>query len=120
MCILSLVGCSEEKDKYLKAFYVDEGLQNIEVVVIVDGSTGFSKKIKDKKMINDFLSKINDVVYTPLDNQEDRDGWSYGITLIDGKKQFQFTLYHIKGTYYQTTPDILPIVDQFYKNLDIE
>ncbi|GLC89095.1 hypothetical protein [Lysinibacillus piscis] len=47
-------------------------------VVIVDGSTGFSKTIQGEKMINDFLSTINNIVYISLDNQE----WRYGSCII--------------------------------------
>lgn len=57
---------------------------------------------------------------TPQENQEKRDGWRYGITLMDGEKEFKFTLSQIENTYYDSKPDIHPIVDNYYKQLVIE
>lgn len=44
--------------------------------------------------------------------------WLYAITLVDNEIEFKFTLSKIGDTYYKSNPDIYPIVDAYYKQLD--
>ena len=118
-----LPGCTEGskngKTKTLETFYQDQKIDNIDQIIIQDGSTGASKMITKQPEIEEFLSLIRDVKFTPQDNQEERVGWRYGITLIDGDCEFTFSLHHIDNTYYDSNPDIFPIVDNYYKQLDL-
>ena len=67
------------------------------------------------------MSKIKDVQFIPEENQEDRTGFLYFITLYqDEEMTFIFTLNEVNDYYYYTEPDIYPIVDSFYKNLKVE
>ena len=72
------------------------------------------------KQINEFLALIKDIEFSPQDNQEKRDGFLYSIKLYDGEAQFNFSLSQIDDVYYDTEPDIYPIVDGYYKRLEID
>jgi len=79
-----LTACSA-KTQSLEAFYTEEGIENVDKIVIVDGSTGYIKTLTDVEQINEFLALIKDVEFSSQDNQEKRDGFLYSITLYDGK-----------------------------------
>ncbi|MEH7392861.1 hypothetical protein [Bacillus sp. JJ1474] len=111
--------CTNEKTQSLEEFYKDAKIENVDKVIIQDGSTGASKTITVQEQIDEFLSLIKDIEFTPQKNQEKRDGWRYGIALFDGKKDFKFTLNEIGNTYYDSNPDIHPIVENYYKKLEI-
>ncbi|MFC4411589.1 hypothetical protein ACFOZY_14270 [Chungangia koreensis] len=115
MSLLLLSACNEGKSQSLEEFYKDASIENVDKVIIQDGSTGESIEITEEVQITEFLLLINEIYFTPQENQEGRVGWRYGITLFDGPKKFQFTLSQIEDTYYDSTPDIYPIVDAYYK-----
>jgi hypothetical protein len=112
--------CTNGKTQLLEEFYRDEKIENVDKVIIQDGSTGALKTITKQEQIDEFLSLIKDIEFTPQDNQEKREGWRYGVALFDGEGEFKFTLSEIGNTYYDSSPDIHPIVDDFYKNLDVQ
>ena len=112
--------CTEATTQSLEEFYKDAKIGDIDKVIIQDGSTGASKSITEQEQIDEFLSLTKDIEFTPQDNQEKREGWRYGITLFDNEREFKFTLSKIGNTYYDTNPDIHPVVDNYYKQLEIE
>lgn len=119
-CICLISACSNGKTQSLKEFYRDAKIENIDKIIIQDGSTGASKTLTDQQQIEEFIALIKDIEFSPQDNQDKRVRWRYGITLFDGERTFEFTLNKIGDTYYDSAPDILPIVDEFYKGLDIK
>lgn len=106
------------KTQSLEQFYKDEKIEKVNKIFIRDGSTGASKTVTNQEQINEFLSLINEIEYTPQENQEKRKGWTYEITLYDDDNQFLFYLNNIQGVFYDSNPNIYPIVDAFYKQLD--
>ncbi|MGE7997475.1 hypothetical protein ACQKOF_02095 [Lysinibacillus sp. NPDC093190] len=62
--------CTNGKTQSLEAFYKDAKIESISKVIIQDGSTGASKTITKQKQINEFVSLIKDIKFTPQDNQE--------------------------------------------------
>lgn len=106
-----------EKTQSLEQFYKDSKIKNIDKLLIRDGSTGASKTVTEEKQIDEFITLTKGIIFTPLKNQERREGWSYEITLYDGENQFLFYLHYFDGVYYDSNPDILPIVDNYYKEL---
>ncbi len=114
-----LSACTNGKTQSLESFYKDAKIENVDKVIIQDGSTGASKTITNQEQIGEFLTLIKEIEFTPQENQEKRKGWRYGITLFDGEKEFKFTLNQIDNTYYDSNPDIHPIVDNYYKQLEI-
>lgn len=119
--LLLLSACTKEstngKTQLLEAFYKNAKIEHVDKVIIQDGSTGASKTITKQEDISEFLSLIKEIRFTPQENQEERVGWLYAIALFDGEKEFKFTLNHIDNTYYDSTPDIYPIVENYYKQL---
>ena len=124
LALVLIVGCllaaCSAKTQSLEAFYTEDGIENVDKVVILDGSTGYTKTLTDVAQINEFLVLIKDIEFSPQDNQEKRDGFLYGITLYDGEAQFNFSLSQIDDVYYDTEPDIYPIVDGYYKAMEID
>lgn len=116
-----LVGChSSLETKTFYEFY-ERDLENVTKIAIVDGSTGYKKKIEDQIAINNFLTDIKDVNFIPEENQDDRVRWLYSISLFENEeKTFQFGLGEVNGHYYYTEPNIFPIVDRFYKTVDVQ
>ena len=117
ICLLLLSACSNGKTQSLEEFYNDAKIENVDKVIIQDGSTGYSKTITNQEQIGEFLSLINEIEFTPQENQGNREGWRYGITLFD--KEFKFNLNEIDISYYDSNPDIHTIVDSYYKQLEI-
>ncbi|MEG0448760.1 MAG: hypothetical protein RR595_02760 [Lysinibacillus sp.] len=126
LCITLIAGlfiisaCTDVKTQSLEEFYKDAKIENVDKVIIQNGTTGASKVIIEQAQIGEFLSLINDIEFTPQENQEKRNGWRYGITLFDNESEFKFSLGEIEDTYYDSNPDIFPIVDNYYKQLEIE
>lgn len=117
--LVLLSACSNEKKQSLEEFFKDAKIINVDKIIIQDGSTGYSKTITKQEQIGEFLNLIKDIELTPQDNQEESVGWRYGIALFDGEKEFKFTLNKINNTYYDSNPDIHPIVENYYKQLNI-
>ena len=117
--IVLLTGCGLETKTFTE-FYKND-LEDVTKIQVQDGSTGYSKITTDKKVIDEFLSEIKDVQFIPEENQEDRAGFLYSITLYEDEQMtFIFTENEVTDYYYYTEPDIYPIVDSFYKNLKVE
>ena len=119
LSLLVMSACSNNKPQSLEEFYINAKIENIDKVIIQDGSTGASKTITSQEQIDEFLSFIKEIEFTPQENQEQREGWRYGIILFEGEEVFKFTLSEINETYYDSNPDIFPIVDSYYKQLEI-
>lgn len=117
ICLLLLSACSNGKTQSLEEFYNDAKIENVDKVIIQDGSTGYSKTITNQEQIGEFLSLINEIEFTPQENQGKREGWKYGVTLFD--KEFKFNLNEIDISYYDSNPDINTIVDIYYNQLEI-
>jgi len=119
LSLFLLIACGA-KTQSLKAFYTDEQIENVDKIILTDGSTGSSKTISKPQQISELLGLIRDIEFSPQDNQEKREGWRYSIALYDGDKEFKFTLDKIGKTYYDTEPEIYPIIDDYYKKLEIK
>lgn len=117
--IIFLTGCGLETKTFTE-FYNND-FEDVTKIQVQDGSTGYTKITTDKKVIGEFLSEIKDLQFIPEENQEDRDGFLYAISLYEGEQMtFIFTVNKVNDYYYYTEPDIYPIVDSFYKNLKVE
>jgi len=119
LCLLS--ACDNEKShtQTLEAFYEEKGLTEIDKIVLQDGSNGETKTLQDAEQIEEFLSLIKDIEYTPSENQNGMVGWRYRIRLFDQLNEFDFTLSEIDGVYYNSEPDIYPIVGEYYQNIEV-
>lgn len=93
-----------------------DGVTKIE---IFNMRSGYKKITEDKELIDTFLNDIKDIKFIPQENQEDREGGSqYAITLFHNQEgSFQFGITVVNGVYYETDPDILPIVEELFNKL---
>jgi hypothetical protein len=114
LVLLSLSACSA-KTQSLQMFYEDEDINNIDKIVIMDGSSGSVKTITEQEQIDEFLNLINDIEFSPQEDQSKREGWRYSVTLYEGENKFGFTLNQIGEIYYDLNPDIFSIVNEYYK-----
>ncbi|WP_235318349.1 hypothetical protein [Planococcus sp. CAU13] len=117
--LLALTACTHVEPQSLEEIYKAAKIQNVNKIIIQDGSTGYIKTMTEQKRVEEFLALIKNIEYIPEENQEDREGWQYAISLFDGEEVLKFTLSEIDGIYYNTKPDISPIVDGYYKELDL-
>ncbi|KGX91903.1 hypothetical protein [Pontibacillus marinus] len=114
-----LAGCGLEQ-KSFSQFYEGD-LSEVTKVVITDGNTGYKKVVEKKPKIQALLEQIKDVQFIPDENQEERTGFNYSISLFEkGESTFQFGLTKVNDHYYHTEPDLYPIIDQFYKQLKVK
>ncbi|KGP91852.1 hypothetical protein N780_15980 [Pontibacillus chungwhensis BH030062] len=112
--ILVLMGCGLEA-KDLGEFYEGD-LSHITHVEIMSGETGEMRVIDDKERLQVFLNEVKNVQFIPQENQEKRSGFRYSINLYKGnKKTFGFSVNMVNGHYYDTEPNLFPIVDKWFK-----
>lgn len=114
LLVMVVSGCGLEV-KTLGEFYEGD-LENVSRVVVVDGNTGNQLTVEEEATIQSFLEEMREVEFIPEENQEARDGFNYSISLFEGeKKTFQFGATRVNDHYYETEPDVLPIIDEFYE-----
>ena len=117
--IIILSTCSLDTQT-LEQFY-EGNLNDVTKIRIVDGNSGYSKTVADQSAIQGFLNQIKSIKFIPYKNQEERSGFNYSITLYENEETtFAFSLTQVNGHYYHTEPEILPIVDHFYKHLQVK
>lgn len=76
-------------------------LSNVNKVELLDGSTGERKTIVDERIVQEWLNKIKEIELIPEDNQEQRTGYTFGITLFENEKNiFGFIPNEINNVYY--------------------
>lgn len=114
-CLFMITACSHDQTKTLEQFYRDAKIEKIDKVIIQSGSTGVSKTMMDEKQIDEFMTSIKHAEFTPQKNQEERTGWSFRIILFDENRKFEFFPNQINDTYYDSNPDIYPIVANYYE-----
>ncbi len=107
-------GCRPTKPLEVKTLpqLYDNDLNSVSKITILDGNSGAQKITEEKKVIDDFLNRFNDIQFIPDENQEPRSRFNYTITLYqDEEDPFTFNPTHVNNHYYDTEPDILPIMD---------
>ncbi|MCM3005426.1 hypothetical protein [Priestia koreensis] len=125
LCVHQFEGVAvlhEEKleTKTLSQFY-PKGFDHVSKIAILNGSSGAKKTTTDKQSIVPFINSIKDIPFIPDENQERRVGFRYNVTFYNDKKSiFSFSMTNVDGHYYHTEPDLYPIVDTFYKQLNVE
>ncbi len=111
-----LTGCGLETltiDDYYK-----KNLEDVSEIEVVDGSNGNSRATTNKEEIMSFIKEVKDITFIPDEDQSERDGFIYSITFYEGDKAtLQFGLNQIGDDYYNTEPDIEPIIDELFNSL---
>jgi|GEM_PF-843692 len=116
--LLFLFACSS---KQLKPITLTEKLspklEQVNRLIIQSGSTGESREIDDKAVIDDWFSAVGDIVLYPQEDQEKRDGFLYAISLYhDEKNLFQLSLSYIDGVYYHVDDDMYVATEQLFQD----
>lgn len=108
--------CTSAKTKTLEMFYTEAEVEQVDEVLIQNGVDNTSKTITHQDEVNEFVSLIKDIEFTPQKGKENNVNSNYKITLFDieNEKEFEFLLNKIGDTYYETNSNILRIVDQYY------
>lgn len=116
--VIMMTACTGGKTQTLEAFWKEAGIETVDNVSIQSGTTGVYKTLADEAQIDRFLKSIKDTVFAPQKDQSARGGWSYRIILHDGDKTFEFFLNKIGRVYYDSNPDIRPVVEEFYQRAE--
>ncbi|RAR41036.1 hypothetical protein [Paenibacillus sp. MDMC362] len=83
-------------------------ISNVNKVELLDGSTGERKTIVDERIIQEWLNKIKEIELIPDDNQEQRSGYIFGITLFENEdKILGFIPNEINNIYYKANEAFL-------------
>lgn len=106
----------------LETWTIDEydknDLEDVSEIEVFDGSNGSSRTTNNKEEIQSFIKKVKDIKFIPDEDQSERDGFIYSITFYEGDKAtLQFGINQIGDNYYNTEPDIEPIVDEFFDSM---
>ena len=120
LILILLVACGTQKPKTLESFYNDEKIEQVSKITIQDGSTGIIKEMTEQAQVDEFITQIKDIEFTPQDDQEKRVGWRYRVTLFDHEAEFTFTTDQIGDTYYDSKPNIFGIIDEYFQQLKID
>jgi hypothetical protein len=98
--------------------YYKKNLENVSKIEVFDGSNGNSRATTNKEEIMSFIKEVKDIKFIPDEDQSERDGFLYSITFYEGDKAtLQFVLNEIGDDYYNTEPDIEPIVEEFFNSM---
>ncbi|MCR8656671.1 hypothetical protein NV377_05030 [Paenibacillus sp. T3-5-0-4] len=91
-------------------------IQVVDKIELLDGNSGERKIIEDKSEITTFINSIKDIQLIPHENQEDRVGFNFSISLYeDGERVFGFTSTNLNGTYMQTNTEFEKHIRSFFK-----
>ena len=116
--LLILVGCQTMhlKQQTIGAFMQDAKVKEVKEIIILNGETGEKKTITDAGKIEQFLDDIEDILFTPDDNQQQRDGFRYAVKLVDGEHSLQFTTNSVGQDYYVTEEPLFEVIDALFQS----
>lgn len=85
-------------------------------IELLDGSTGERKTIKQENQINTFIRQIKDIELVPDENQEQRVGNIYNISLFRGEeKKLGFVSDEINGINYKANLKFQGYIQAFFE-----
>lgn len=122
--VFLITGCDSNQKKTepqkFEDLYPGE-LAEVTQIQLLNGSDGSRVTVADQEAIQSFIEKIKEATFIPEENQEEREGYRYAITLMeeDGEP-FTFGPRSVGETYYYTEPDIFPYVDELFLKFDDE
>ncbi|MCM3409781.1 hypothetical protein [Metabacillus litoralis] len=114
VCILAACG----PDPVTLSDLYQKDIEDVTKIEIIDGSTGDKKVVNDKQIIDALLYKIQEINFIPDENQESRTGYLFNVSLFQEDDTFTFSPNQINDIYYTTEPNIEPILQEFYENLN--
>lgn len=114
--LLLISACSFDKGQSLEAIYTEAGLQQVDQVLIENKEEGTSKEVTDQEAVDEFVASLKEIRFTPEKDSENYKDYQYKMTFIDSEndERFEFQVNKIGDTYYDTSSNVLRIVDQYY------
>ncbi|WP_243299476.1 hypothetical protein [Bacillus litorisediminis] len=90
LVLIMILSTFRLETKTLEQFYKGD-LNDVTEIRILDGNSGYSKTVTDEKLVKAFLNKIKDIKFIPVENQEQRNGFNYAISLyVNDEATFHF------------------------------
>ncbi|MCU6713017.1 hypothetical protein M6D81_30385 [Paenibacillus sp. J5C_2022] len=91
-------------------------LSLVDKIILLDGSTGETKTVEDKSAIQGWLNRIKLITLYPDENQEDRSGFRFRISLYEGEsKKLGFIATAINGVYYQPNEQLYEYIRSLFE-----
>lgn len=59
--LVMLSACNGAKTQSLEEFFKDSKIENVDKIIIQDGTTGGSESITEQEQINEFLTLLKDI-----------------------------------------------------------
>ncbi|AQQ53148.1 hypothetical protein [Planococcus lenghuensis] len=120
ICLLMALTSCNSKPMTIVDFY-EGSLENITEISILDGRTGEEVRTVDSAVIDAFLQDIQSIQFVPEKDQSAREGYLYSIRFFEGDSEtFRFTPIEVEGNYYETEPDIHPVISQYAEEFSLE
>lgn len=96
----------------------EAGVTEVDSLEIQSGSTGEKKRTTDSALIENFMSQIAEVIYTPDPNQEERIGWIYRVTVKDDDNSFEFYPHYVEDVYYKADGDVGGMMEALFQEIE--
>lgn len=118
LIVLFLVsGCSIQPQTLTEIYPHD--LSRVTKIIIMDGSTGEKRLLSRKADIQNSLNQLSELTLIPDKNQQERDGFLYGVQIYEGNKRtFSFTHNKIEDFYFHTDQDIINIMREMFQEAE--
>lgn len=91
-------------------------ITEVDKIELLDGTSGKRKVIEDQVVIEQWIRKIKDIPLIPDDNQEERIGYIYGVSLYEGNEvKLGFIPNQIKKIYYKTNNEFIEHIRELFE-----
>ncbi|MCM3786710.1 hypothetical protein M3231_27630 [Neobacillus mesonae] len=119
VCLFLIAGCqtdAEPSPEHITLSEVYPGdILDVDHIELIDGSSGNRIMIDDFAEVQSWISRIEDITFTPEDSQEGSVGYIYGLGFYEGEEmKLGFNPHYIDGVYYESNPDFMKhVIDLF-------
>jgi hypothetical protein len=91
-------------------------LSKVDSIEIRSGSTGELKVFNDVQLVQAWIQTIRNTSLVPDPNQEDRTGFLYTVSLLEGiERKFSFTPNRIDGHYYMHNEELRKHIQELFE-----
>ncbi|MCU6711559.1 hypothetical protein M6D81_22950 [Paenibacillus sp. J5C_2022] len=91
-------------------------ISEVDKIELIDGGTGERKIVEEKEIINRWIQEIKDIELIPDNNQEERAGYRFGISLYEGDEiKLGFIPNQINRIYYKSNNEFGNHIKTFFE-----
>jgi|GEM_PF-921722 hypothetical protein len=106
--------------KSLRELYPGD-MARADAIQVVDGGTGERKLYSDMQQVRLWIDSVQDIVLVPDPNQEDRNGYLYGVTLFEGEEsRMSFTPNSAGGHYRIHNEELSARIEALFAEAPLE